>query len=506
MGALLLIAMALWCGAVSAAQAAANLQLTKTLHNEGSITAGDQIIWNITLTNSGPDAAPEVTVTDDMSLLRDVTLDLAEASDGTTYDQNAHTWTVPPLTGDGASATLNLTMTLAEDAAPGEIKNCVSITAPSEEISETPVCASATITAEAADLELTKTLFNTGPIFAGDQVIWNITLTNQGTAGVTDIVVTEDPSALGDFTLVRAEASAGSAFDDATNTWTIDSLAGNGATATLNLTMTLAEDAIAGELKNCAKITSPAQAGSEPVCTSGETSPTVKLDVTIKPETLNLKSRGVFTAFIRLAGDTSQEGITLRDISSITCGGAPSTKVKMNQKAGGTLMAKFRRQSLGKDVVAGETVEIVCNGTVTKGGETVKVIGSDTIRVIGEKKTGLDAFFSDILDTVAPLDEVGEGTDETSTSPTATPTVSPDQNQNRGQLKKQERNQDGSCTENCATGNSKNIKGNNGKKSASDDEDDQADTQGQGNQGNGNGNGKGNKDKEKGQGNGNNKK
>jgi uncharacterized repeat protein (TIGR01451 family) len=354
-----------------------------------------------------------------------------------------------------------------------------------------------------ANLELTKTLLSKEPLFAGDQALWKITLTNSGDAPATDIEVTEIP---GDFlTLVNAVPSTGTNL--AGTSWSIPELAAD-QFATLSLETTVTEDAAVGELQNCAEITSstPAQ-DTEPVCASGETSPTVKLDVTIKPETLNLKSRGVFTVFIRFSEETTD--FDFGDLSSLECNGAKPTKLHITQKDGGTLMAKYRRQDL-VDVVAGDQVPITCEVTISTDGGDVKFAGTDTLRVIGEKKKGLDAFFAGILDTVLPVedDEEEVAGDQTTTTvqPTATPSL------NRGQLKKAEQNTDGSCTENCNAAGSQDNRGN-GKKSGADDQTSVTGSSDKGNQGKGNdnsadkGNGKGNSNKpDNEKGNGNNKK
>jgi len=354
-----------------------------------------------------------------------------------------------------------------------------------------------------ADLELTKTLSTRGPIFAGDQVIWNITLTNSG-PDATGIMVTDDKTGLGAFTLDKVEASDDTRFNTANFEWSIDSLT-SGTSATLNLTMTIAADAAEGELKNCVAITTPSQDASVAVCTSAEISPTTHVEITIKPETLNLKSRGVFTVFIRLSEDSSQSGITLEDLSSLECGGATPTKVLMSQKDGGTIIVKYRRQALDKDlVVAGGAVPITCEGIISADGEAVKVTGTDTIRVIGDKKKGLDAFFAGILDTILPIEDDGGEVAGDQTAATTQPTTGLQDSLNRGQLKKAERNGDAVCTENCNAADSQDTRGNK-KKSGTDDQNSVTGSSGKENQGkgtgntadtgNGNGNGKGNSNK-----------
>ena len=94
--------------------------------------------------------------------------------------------------------------------------------------------------------------------------------------------------------------------------------------------------------------------------------------VRIEPETLNLDSKGVFTAFIRLP-----EGFNVADIdlAMVKCEGAPATKGVV---AGSTLVVKFDRQSL-VGVSVGDEVTFTVTGKLVDG---TPFSGSDTIRVM----------------------------------------------------------------------------------------------------------------------------
>jgi hypothetical protein len=98
---------------------------------------------------------------------------------------------------------------------------------------------------------------------------------------------------------------------------------------------------------------------------------TIEATVRIEPETLNLASKGVFTAFIALP-----EGYEVRGISvgSVVCEGAPIVK---GMVAGNKFIAKFNRQDL-VDVPVGDEVTLTVRGYVAG----VPFEGSDTIRVI----------------------------------------------------------------------------------------------------------------------------
>ncbi len=98
--------------------------------------------------------------------------------------------------------------------------------------------------------------------------------------------------------------------------------------------------------------------------------------VNIDPDTLNLKSRGVFTAYI-----TPPEGYSVENIDAGTlgCSGASATKTSIED---GVLVAKFNKEDL--DIVTGDAVELAVTGELTDG---TQFEGSDTIRVTSKGKT-----------------------------------------------------------------------------------------------------------------------
>jgi hypothetical protein len=99
------------------------------------------------------------------------------------------------------------------------------------------------------------------------------------------------------------------------------------------------------------------------------------IEVRIEPETLNLKSKGLFTAFI-----TVPEGYSLRNWNpaDLSCEGAPAVKGKLS---GDAYIAKFNRKDL-IGVIPGDAVVLTVKGTFTPNGQQAQIQASDTIRVI----------------------------------------------------------------------------------------------------------------------------
>jgi len=110
---------------------------------------------------------------------------------------------------------------------------------------------------------------------------------------------------------------------------------------------------------------------------SVEVTVTTIAQIEIKPETLNLNSKGLFTAFIDLPEGSDEEDI---DISKVVCQGAPAVNATMADD--GRLVVKFDREDL-ENVSVGDAVELTVTGELTNGRQFK---GSDTIRVIDKGK------------------------------------------------------------------------------------------------------------------------
>ena len=104
---------------------------------------------------------------------------------------------------------------------------------------------------------------------------------------------------------------------------------------------------------------------------------TIPALVEFKPETLNLKSRGLFTAFITLP---ERFGAADVNVTTVVCEGAHAVRVSEGEN--GTYIAKFFRQSL--DVPPGNEVMLTVTGELN---DRTPFEGSDTIRIIKEEKS-----------------------------------------------------------------------------------------------------------------------
>ncbi|HZD42995.1 MAG TPA: DUF11 domain-containing protein, partial [Methanomicrobiales archaeon] len=233
-------------------------------------------------------------------------------------------------------------------------------------------------------------------VYPGDQVAWKISLKNNATEPasvvITDTIVNESGDAVDLDSIYVSNSTDSGSFDCNTGKWTIDGIE---AGKTVNLTL-VTKFAETGTYTNWANIT------ESNITDSVKSDNKVHADVdviaptdltgkiVIKPETLNLKSKGVFTVFVNISGDYDTNEIDLAK-SNVTCNGAEAYSLKIagmgdEDGAFGKIIAKFNRQEL-KDVSAGADVPITCSGYIQVGSEQIKVEGSDTVHVMNELRT-----------------------------------------------------------------------------------------------------------------------
>jgi hypothetical protein len=108
------------------------------------------------------------------------------------------------------------------------------------------------------------------------------------------------------------------------------------------------------------------------------------MTVDIKPETVNLNSKGLITVFLSMPESYLPEDV---DIETIQCQGATAVKSVVKRDV---LVVKFKRQDL-QDLEVGENVEMVVEGRFNDG---VFFKGSDSVKIITNKLKKLPEFLS----------------------------------------------------------------------------------------------------------------
>ncbi len=302
-----------------------------------------------------------------------------------------------------------------------------------------------------ADLNISKGVSSNGPYEIDDEVTWVVTVWNNGPANATSITIAEDFSSLTGLKNLTTVAGRGT-YNTTTNIWNIDALE-NASYTTLTLKTTFNTT---GNKIN--KVTITALNETDPVVNNNHAEatgrinasgtvtpqitpryPTGATDLVIRPTTLNLKGKGVFTVYVSLAGLLSADSGGKKPRidyanSSLSCGGADLVRATVSGRDNGTLIAKFHRQDL-ENVTPGEGVRINCSGTLAVNGTMIPVAGYDTIRVIGEKK-GLDNVLSRLWKFLGIEKDDVEITEGEDGNITVTLSLNPDNFKNPGQVKK----------------------------------------------------------------------
>ena len=431
-----------------------DLNISKMVSSTGPYKINDEITWVVTVWNNGPANATNITITEDISHMAGLK-NITAVADRGTYNTTTNIWNIDELKNASyTTLTLKTTFSIA-----GDKTNKVTVTA----LNETdPILnnnhAEATIQINAsdiitpqrpqADLNVSKMVSSTGPYKINDEVTWVVTVRNNGPGNATNITIAEDVSFLAGLKNITAVAGLGR-YNTTTNIWIIDELK-NASYTTLTLKTTFST---AGDKTNKVNITALNE--TDPILNNNHAEATVRFNasrnitpdspvsanIVIKPTTLNLKSRGVFTVHVFLTGSGLNPAADERKKpridyanSSLTCSGAELVRATTSSKDGRALIAKFHKADL-ENITSGNGVKINCSGTLAVNGKTVTVEGSDTIRVVGERK-GLDKVLSRLWKFLGIEKEDVEITEGEDGNITVTLSLNPDNFKNPGLAKK----------------------------------------------------------------------
>ena len=160
---------------------AADLEIDKTVDNPAP-NLGDEVVWTITVINNGPDAAENVIVND--ALPPGTSFVSADSED---FDEESESIALGTLA-SGETVTIEVTVTV--DDADGARTNIATVTSDTFDDNTDNNSAQAVTDAVAADLEIDKSVNDATPNL-GDEVIWTITVTNNGPDTAEAVVVSD---------------------------------------------------------------------------------------------------------------------------------------------------------------------------------------------------------------------------------------------------------------------------------------------------------------------------
>ena len=230
----------------------ADLITGKTVDN-GTPNEGDTIVYTLTLTNSGPNQATNLSITD---LLPAGVTYVSDDGAGA-YASGTGLWTIGTLN-NGATATLNITATVDVGTSGNTITNTITVVSADQTDSNTTADdpSEDIVVGNDADLVTGKTV-NNGTPDEGDTIIYTLTLTNNGPAQATNLSITDQLPA----GVTYVSDDGGAAYNSGTGLWTIGTL-NNGATATLNITATVDVGTSGSTITNTITVVSADQSDS----------------------------------------------------------------------------------------------------------------------------------------------------------------------------------------------------------------------------------------------------
>ena len=222
---------------VSITPASADLSLTKTV-DDSNPNVGQQVTFNISVMNDGPDAASAIDIRD--TLPSGLTFVSASPGSGT-FNSSTGVWSVPTLAANG-SATLAIQANV--DNIGDKTNTAEILTSSQNDPDSTPGNndpteddqASAVLSPELVDLALSKVVDEANPN-VGDTIAYTLSLTNDGPSTATGVQVTDLlPAAL---SFASALPSIGT-YNASNGIWEVGSVA-PGATPTLVINATVGD-------------------------------------------------------------------------------------------------------------------------------------------------------------------------------------------------------------------------------------------------------------------------
>jgi uncharacterized repeat protein (TIGR01451 family) len=340
----------------------ADLAVTMTASTARTVIGSD-ITYNVTVTNNGPSTANSVVVTDPLPLGESYVS--ASPSQGTAT-QAAGTVTVDLNTlASGATATVGI---VVATASAGTLANTVTVGGQVSDPKSSNNTATQTVVVVPNQADLAVVLTATpGTVIAGNNVTYTATVTNNGPAPATSVVLT-DPLPAGE-TYVSVTASQGTASEsNGTITASLNSLA-NGGSAVVTIAAVTSATTL-GSLSNMASVSSavadPNQANNSDQKAIDVVADLADLAVTLTGTpgtvadgqnvtyTVNVANNGPATATSVVLTDTLPGGETY--VSSSTSQGTVS-------QAGGTITVNLNSLAAGTSATIMITAATTAYGT-----------------------------------------------------------------------------------------------------------------------------------------------
>lgn len=351
------------------------LQIVKS--GPGAISAGEKVTYTLTITNNGPSDAVNVAIADavDAALLNTVWT-VATNGAGTNVNNTSGTGNIN-ISGNipaaaGNSIVITLTGTLNPDYTGTQLVNTATATSPG--LPGVSSSITSTVTRK-ADLQIVKS----GPAnaVAGEQVSYNITVTNRGPSNVTGVQIADIiPPGIVDATWTATATGANTAVSVASGSGNVQTLADIPAgTGVINIVINARVNpgALAGDIANTATAVPPAgviddapatstvtthvtRAADLVIVKSGPSNRSAGQDITWQ---LVITNRGISDVANAVITDNVPNFVTISEVTTSTRGIATA----------GTPVIVDRNITLNADIAAGagNEVMVTIHGLVNSG-------------------------------------------------------------------------------------------------------------------------------------------
>ena len=286
---------------------AADLGIFKSV-NQSKPNVGETITYTLRLTNSGPDAATGIEVTD--RLPSGLTY---SSHAGGAYNSGAGLWTVGTLA-SGSSTTMTIQATVNTGTAGSTVINTARVSAVQQaDTNAGNNVATASLQVRGADVGVSKVVNNSTPN-QGDMVAFTVTARNFGPDSANNVQVTDlIPTGL---TIKGTNASQGS-YSGATGLWQVGILT-NGGSATLQLSAQVNDGTAGSTITNWATKTFSTEAdGNTANDQAGVTITVVSADLAISktatPITVLPGSNVMYTISVTNIGPYTAHNVVVTD-------------------------------------------------------------------------------------------------------------------------------------------------------------------------------------------------
>ncbi|WP_221584777.1 invasin domain 3-containing protein [Microbacterium sp. G2-8] len=281
----------------------------------GEPVAGEEVVYTLTATNSGPSTAQSVDITDPLD--PSTTFVSAESDAGSCdFDGSVVSCAVGSLA-PGATVTVTVTVTLAADAAAA-VQNTAMVTTSTSDANDADNASSTSFEPTIiADLAATKSA-SASTVTAGDEFTYTVGVENLGPSAAQNAVLTDTVPEGMTVQDVVAPADAACSFDAEAVRCDWEALQ-PGETASIDILVLVAPDAPAGELINSASVASPAD-DADTANNSGSATVVVEQSADIGVEKTATPNPGVpgteqsFTITVTNDGPSTARGVTVSDV------------------------------------------------------------------------------------------------------------------------------------------------------------------------------------------------